>query len=256
MYINDLRVEKKMWLISVVACLFSLVAVILNGLMQNSSSQLQRLYLATLVTQSQIDLVTNEIATLNNTALLKYEQFRLCIDTGNSQCSNITESYLSIQTRIEEDTAESLNVSLSSTNTHCQQLINETLLRIITPNANTTTVLQSGTLTVTVNDTTTSATYIRYNLHLGSDFDLPYLVIEPWSLLVDLSGDFQLTFTDFSPPIPTGSATNGKIPLLNIQKERFSVGLTTWERSYNGNVIMYGNVIASSFEQKNVFVYY
>lgn len=151
---------------------------------------------------------------------VKNATYLACVNEGNTQCSNVTNSYVQTKSLLETQTVQSLeqlaNQTMESCSTRLQQL--QYLISQVIPNNNALTLILNGTSTVTVQGAASfQANYEVYQFTVGG-FQLDYLTLLPWTDMVNTAtNNPSITYSgmDF-----LGTQIGTRF-LLNKQQEAF-----------------------------------
>lgn len=110
------------------------------------------------------------------------ESYLECIDRGNSECSQLTDSVLLTQSRLDNMTVESLEAKLTAIQEECHSRTQalRSAIAMVMPADNYPTVTGNGTVSVQVEGALSfPANYEILQFSVGG-FELDYLVLLPW----------------------------------------------------------------------------
>jgi hypothetical protein len=239
--------------IASIGCAF--IAIVMMSVYRghHASLQLQQLIYSVQLVQANTQTITNSIAGTDSDLpglILKNQTFNQCIVSGNNWCSNITNRYLNdLDNLTNVFTVDSLNSSLISTQSQCNERIDLLKMMILlfnTGSANLPVLLQNGNVNVNIGSDSVLALYEVYHLKLAQDeLNIYYMVIRPWLITItpiSLTNP-NVLYQTFTPSI--SSCTNSTISLgrhkvLGVQSSQYS---PTFMSGYGYEIFCNGDIV-------------
>jgi hypothetical protein len=255
----------------IIAVALSLVALSFAIIHRNSNATNQFNQLVRATGQVQASIVALEATIASTTSSLsvllqKNAQYQQCITDGNGECSAVTTNYLNRNVLLTQSTVTALNTSYINVLTTCEQqnVLLQMLINQTSPDPNTTTVLQSGVVDVSVGGAfNTTSPYTMYQFK-SEDLQFPYVVVDAWSVnVVGTLVSPSVYYNNFAPPLSPctdgGVSLRGVVPLISVQKSWFNTGVfESWERYCDGHMTIYsgaGSVGPGAVAQNYTFTF-